>query len=86
MKTQACPDPAAAITGTITAAHVSGQVIPANGNGGQGIQPGEFAELIKPFRAGKTYANVHTTKFPGGEVRSQLGPGNSKGDHSKGDH
>ena len=84
--TQPCPDPPATITGTITAAHVSGQVIAANGNAGQGIQPGEFAELIKAIRAGKTYANVHTTKFPGGEVRSQLGPGNSKGDHASGDH
>ena len=77
--TQPCPVPPATITGTLTAAHVIGQA--AGPPAGQGIQPGEFAELIKALRAGKTYANVHTVKFPGGEVRSQLGPGHSKGDH-----
>lgn len=76
---QPCPAAPATITGTITAAHVIGQ--PAGPPAGQGIQPGEFAELIKAIRAGKTYANVHTNKFPGGEIRSQLGPGHSKNDH-----
>ena len=65
--TQPCPPPPATITGTATAANVVG---PAN----QGIAAGEFAELIRAIRAGKTYANVHSTKFPGGEIRSQLGP------------
>ena len=78
---QPCPAPPATITGTITAAHVTGQAITAPPVAGQGIQPGEFAELVKAIRAGKTYANVHTNKFPGGEVRSQLGPGHSKGNH-----
>lgn len=65
--TQPCPPPPATISGTATAANVVG---PAN----QGIAAGEFAELIRAIRAGKTYANVHSTKFPGGEIRSQLGP------------
>ena len=65
--TQPCPPPPATISGTATAAQVVG---PA----GQGIAAGEFAELIRAMRAGKTYANVHSTKFPGGEIRSQLGP------------
>ena len=77
--TQACPASPATITGVITLAHVIGQA--AGPPAGQGIQQGEFDELVRAIRAGKTYANVHTTKFPGGEVRSQLGPGNSKGDH-----
>ena len=64
--TQPCPAPPATITGTITAANVVG---PA----GQGIAPGEFAELLRAMRAGATYVNVHTTKFPGGEIRSQIG-------------
>jgi hypothetical protein len=76
--TQTCPAPPATITGVITPAHVIGQ---SGASAGQGIQPGEFDELVRAIRAGKTYANVHTTKFPTGEVRSQLGPGNSKGDH-----
>ena len=65
--TQTCPPPPATISGTATAAQVVG---PA----GQGIAAGEFAELIRAMRAGKTYANVHSTLFPGGEIRSQIGP------------
>ena len=72
--TQACPPSPATITGTLTAANVVG---PA----GQGIAAGEFAELIKAIRAGKTYANVHSTKFPGGEIRSQI-----EGDSGHGGH
>lgn len=82
---QPCPAPPATITGTFTAANVTGQ--PAGPPAGQGIQPGEFAELIKAIRAGKTYANVHTTKFPGGEIRTQIRNGDrddEKGEH--GDH
>jgi CHRD domain-containing protein len=31
-----------------------------------------FAQAIRAIRAGRTYANIHTTKFAGGEVRGQL--------------
>lgn len=64
--TQACPAAPATITGTIKAADVIGPAA-------QGIAAGEFAEIVKAIRAGFTYANVHTTAFPVGEVRSQLG-------------
>ena len=63
--TQLCPAAPATITGTIHAADVIG---PA----GQGIAAGEFAELVKAIRAGVTYANIHTSAFPGGEIRAQL--------------
>ncbi|MGH9839454.1 MAG: CHRD domain-containing protein [Blastocatellia bacterium] len=36
---------------------------------------GEFAEVIRAIRARATYVNVHSTKFPGGEVRRQIDPG-----------
>ncbi|SCL34600.1 CHRD domain-containing protein [Micromonospora rhizosphaerae] len=64
--TQACPPAPATISGTLRPADVIG---PA----GQGIAAGEFAELINAIRAGSTYVNVHSTKYPGGEIRSQLG-------------
>jgi hypothetical protein len=64
--TQACPPAPATISGTIRPADVIG---PA----GQGIAPGEFAELLRAMRAGFTYANVHTTGRPAGEVRGELG-------------
>lgn len=63
--TQACPPDPATITGTITAAEVVG---PA----GQGIAAGEFDELVDAIRDGFTYANVHTSLAPGGEMRGQL--------------
>ena len=38
----------------------------------QGIAAGEFNELVAAIRAGATYANVHSTKYEGGEIRAQL--------------
>lgn len=63
--TQPCPQPPATISGTITASDVIG---PA----GQGIAPGEFDEFVRAMRAGATYANVHSTLWPGGEIRTQI--------------
>ncbi|MGN7917109.1 MULTISPECIES: CHRD domain-containing protein [Lysobacter] len=63
---QPCPPPPATIQGVIMAADVVGP-------SGQGIAAGEFEELLRALRGGNAYANVHTSKFPGGEVRSQLG-------------
>lgn len=38
----------------------------------QGIAPGEFAEVVAAIRNGVAYANVHSAKFAGGEIRGQL--------------
>jgi len=67
---QACPAAPATITGVLTPANIVG---PA----GQGIAPSlngvnEFDELVELILEGLTYANVHSTKFRGGEVRGQL--------------
>ena len=56
----------ATVTGTRTAADMTA------GAAGQGIAPGEFAELVRALRAGATYANVHSTGRTGGEIRGQL--------------
>ena len=69
----ACPPgPDATVTGTIEAADITG---PA----GQGVEPGNFADLLRAVRRGETYTNVHTGtagppasgRAPGGEIRGQ---------------
>jgi hypothetical protein len=55
----------ATVTGTITPADVIG---PAS----QGIEPGSFAELVRAMSAGATYANIHSTRWPAGEIRGQI--------------
>jgi hypothetical protein len=57
---------AATVTGTITAADVIAQ------SPNQGIPAGGFDQLVKAIRAGVTYANVHTSTFPSGEIRAQI--------------
>src|SRR5207249_2291973 len=67
----ACPA-SGTVTGTITPANVIGPV-------GQGIAAGEFDELIRAMRVRATYANVHTTQFPAGEIRGQIRAGDDPG-------
>jgi CHRD domain len=77
-----CPPPGTAVTGTITADDVLNTNAPGTG-AAQGIAAGEFAEFVAAIRAGVTYANVHSSKFPGGEIRTQIkarGGGDGGGD------
>jgi len=69
------PDCVAGRAGT-----VSGTIEPADviGPAGQGIGPGEYAELLRAIRAGATYANVHSTLYPTGEIRAQLERGHDR--------
>lgn len=63
--TQPCPPAPATVSGTLRPADVIGPAA-------QGIAPGEFGELVDAIRAGVTYANLHTSTYPGGEIRAQL--------------
>jgi hypothetical protein len=60
-----CPPTAGTVTGTIVPADVIGPV-------SQGVLAGEFADLILAMRRGETYANVHSERSPGGEIRGQI--------------
>jgi hypothetical protein len=63
--TQACPPPPATISGTIRPENVVGPT-------GQGIDAGQYDEFLDALDAGLTYVNVHSTKYPGGEIRAQI--------------
>jgi hypothetical protein len=69
--TQTCPQ-SGTISGTIRAADVSPNIAATAGARAQGIGTGEYDELVRAIDAGKTYANLHTTIWPGGEIRAQL--------------
>jgi hypothetical protein len=66
----ACPDAPATVTGVLTAADIIGPTA-------QGIDPtsntvNEFDELVAMLRRELAYANVHSGRFPGGEIRGQV--------------
>jgi len=75
--TQPCPPSPATISDTIAAADVSPNIPATAAARTQGINTGEFEELVRAIRAGSTYVNVHSTLWPGGEIRSQIRRGNS---------
>jgi CHRD domain len=67
---QTCPVAPATVVGELTPANIVGPVP-------QGIDPATdvdngFHELVALLRSGRTYANVHSSKFPGGELRGQI--------------
>ena len=64
--TPACPGPRA---GTVSGKVTGDQIV---GPAGQGLAPGEFAELLHAIDRKVTYANVHTSKYMGGEIRGQI--------------
>jgi hypothetical protein len=59
---------------TVTGTIVPSQVLTVTG---QGIEAGEFDELVRAIRAGATYANVHSATFAPGEIRGPI----DEGDH-----
>jgi hypothetical protein len=62
----ACPSPGGTVTGTWTAADITGPV-------DQGVQVGAFDEFVRALRAGAVYINVHSTPlYPEGEIRGQV--------------
>ncbi len=74
---QPCPASPANISGTIFAADVSPNIPATAAARNQGLNTGELDEFIKAVRAGATYVNVHSTTWPGGEIRSQIDGNNS---------
>jgi hypothetical protein len=67
-----CPPSPNTVTGTFTRANVVGPTGQGITGGAGGATAEEFAELIDEILAHKTYANVHPTECPGGEIRGQI--------------
>ncbi len=66
--TPMCPSPSGTVSGTITPAKVlalAGQGFPAGEDG--------FDALLDALRNGAIYGNVHTDRFPPGEIRGHPG-------------
>jgi hypothetical protein len=63
--TQPCPPAPATISGTLDAGDLT--PVPA-----QGLDAGDFDEIVDAIRSGVTYANVHSSRFGGGEIRAQI--------------
>ena len=70
-KPAACPNVEGTVEGDITSADIVG---PDN----QGIEIGSFGEIVRAMRAGTAYANIHTTRWPGGEIRGQINDADQK--------
>jgi len=70
-----CPqtaEGATAVVGNLTRLNLVGPAAQGIAGSASGGTAAEFAEIIKAIRAGLTYANVHSNKFPGGEIRGQI--------------
>ena len=63
------PTPCPNVEGTVEGDIVAADVIGPNG---QGIEPASFAEIVRGMQAGTAYVNIHTTRWPGGEIRGQI--------------
>jgi CHRD domain len=70
----ACPaSTSGTVSGTVVAADVLGPTA-------QGFNPGDLGAVLAAIRAHVAYANIHTPKFPAGEIRGQLRGGGDDDD------
>jgi hypothetical protein len=72
--TPPCPAPGVTVTRTVAAADVLPVLgpPPASQPPSQNLHAGDFAGAVRILKSGDAYVNVHTTNFPGGEIRGQV--------------
>ena len=68
--TPLCPAAPGSVSGLIEPGQVFG------GAAAQGLAAGEYDELVAAIRSGAAYVNVHSDKYPAGEIRGQIEHGN----------
>jgi hypothetical protein len=67
------PDCPQTTSGSITGTTNAGDIIALNsGTSDQGLDLHDFATFVRALRAHDGYTNMHTTRFPGGEIRGQV--------------
>jgi CHRD domain len=71
--TPSCPSAGGTVSGTISAAGVVGPAA-------QNVTPGDFDALVRALESNTAYGNIHTTKFPAGEIRAQIRHGDRDDD------
>ena len=83
-----CPQTAqgpTSVKGSLTFANLAGPVAQGIDGSAATRTPEEFAEIVKAIRAGLAYANVHSLKFPSGEIRGQIRVVNGNDHHREND-
>ena len=77
------PDCPQSTSGSITGTTTAADIIALNTAGAttdQALDQHDFAGFLRALRAGSAYANMHTTRFPGGEIRGQVAAHRGDGD------
>ena len=81
-----CPTPGGTVSGTFTAQDVVGPGLAA-GAADQGIDPQSLDDVLAAIASGQTYVNVHSQRWPGGEIRGRVETEeHGKDEHGKDEH
>jgi len=64
--TPTCPAKGGTVSGTVSSTAIQSLLATQN------LNAGDFAGALRILQSGNGYVNVHTTNFPGGEIRGQV--------------
>jgi hypothetical protein len=75
------PDCPQTTSGSITGSTTAADIVALNsGTTDQGLDANDFATFLRAMRFGDGYCNMHTARFPGGEIRGQISVHRGDGD------